>query len=402
MKKIYFLLLLIASTFSTANAQTFEWGTATWNIPDGKVFENIDEFNVDGLVLTYPNPTNYTLTFFHVIGVNYDLYVDDATEPLKEQASARGNTVVNFDYPYVDGHKYKIVTTGAVLVSIIPLTLPITPDTLSLNTDSYTLSFEIKGPELVKTIDVDAKMSLAITDQNADLTFSLIDVNAVTSALGVGSIAEANIYGLRPSGAYVTYEWYGPDGFDGWRDADGEYTNWGGGYNHLDGHNAYPAVYCIKINQTCDSITYFFYDYWKEYDPDAGNEMGGGSVVTPVKRRAPETSYNSVIWDWVDEEDGTTYQYTRMYRCNEGEDYKASFAIVANKKMVKINATLHFVSQEDYLTGINTLKPTEAEVVATEYYSVGGVRLSSPQRGINIVKSRLADGRTVTRKVLVR
>ena len=77
MKKIYFLLLLIASTFSTANAQTFEWGTATWNIPDGKVFENIDEFNVDGVILTYPNPTNYTLTFFHVIGVNYDLYVDD-------------------------------------------------------------------------------------------------------------------------------------------------------------------------------------------------------------------------------------------------------------------------------------------------------------------------------------
>ena len=135
MKKIYFLLLLIASTFSTANAQTFEWGTATWNIPDGKVFENIDEFNVDGVILTYPNPTNYTLTFFHVIGVNYDLYVDDATEPLKELASARGNTVVNFDYPYVDSHKYKIVTTGAVLVSIIPLTLPITPDTLSLNTD---------------------------------------------------------------------------------------------------------------------------------------------------------------------------------------------------------------------------------------------------------------------------
>ena len=91
-----------------------------------------------------------------------------------------------------------------------------------------------------------------------------------------------------------------------------------------------------------------------------------------------------------------------MYRCNEGEDYKASFAIVANKKMVKINATLHFMSQEDYLTGINTLKPTEAEVVASEYYSVGGARLASPQPGINIVKSRLADGRTVTRKVLVR
>ena len=400
MKKIYFLLLLIASTFSTANAQTFEWGTATWNIPDGKVYENIDEFNVDGLVLTYPNPANYTLTFFNAIGVDYDLYVDDAAEPIKEEASSRANTVVTFNYPFVEGHKYKVVTTGAALVFANIATY--TTDTLSTNSDSYSISFEIKGPELVKTIDVDAKMSLAITDQNADLTFSLIDVNSVTSALGVESIAETNIYGLKLNGAYVTYDWYGPDYFDGWRDADGEYTTWGGGYNRLDGHNAYPAVYCIKLNQTADTVSYFFYDYWREYDPNASEEIGGGGVITPVKRRAPQTSYNSVIWNWYDEENDTTYQYDRKYRCNEGQDYKASFAIVANKKMVKINATLHFVSQEDYLTGINTLKPTEAEVVATEYYSVGGARLSSPQRGINIVKSRLADGRTVTRKILVR
>lgn len=400
MKKIYFLLLLIASTFSTANAQTFEWGTATWNIPDGKVYENIDEFNVDGVVLTYPNPANYTLTFLNAIGVSYDLYVDDATEPLKETASAQSSAAVSFGYPFVEGHKYKIVTTGAALVFANLATYK--TDTLSLNSDSYTLSFEIKGPELVKTIDVDAKMSLAITNQEAEKTVSLIDVNEVLSALGVGSIAEANIYGLKLNGAYVTYEWYGPDYFDGWRDADGEYTSYNGGWNRLDGHNAYPAVYCIKINQACDSITYFFYDYWKEYDPNAGTEIGGGGVITPVKHRAPETSYNSVIWDWVDEGDGTTYQYTRMYRCNEGQDYKASFAIVANKKMVKINATLHFVSQEDYLTGVAALKPSDGEVVATEYYSVGGARLSSPQRGINIVKSRLADGRTVTRKVLVR
>lgn len=400
MKKIYFLLLLIATSFSTANAQTFEWGTATWNIPDGKEFENIDEFNVDGVVLTYPNPANYTLTFLNAIGVSYDLYVDDATEPLKETASAQSSAAVSFGYPFVEGHKYKIVTTGAALVFANLATYK--TDTLSLNSDSYTLSFEIKGPELVKTIDVDAKMSLAITNQEAEKTVSLIDVNEVLSALGVGSIAEANIYGLKLNGAYVTYEWYGPDYFDGWRDADGEYTSYNGGWNRLDGHNAYPAVYCIKINQACDSITYFFYDYWKEYDPNAGTEIGGGGVITPVKHRAPETSYNSVIWDWVDEGDGTTYQYTRMYRCNEGQDYKASFAIVANKKMVKINATLHFVSQEDYLTGVAALKHSDDEVVTTEYYSVGGARLSSPQRGINIVKSRLADGRTVTRKVLVR
>ena len=44
----------------------------------------------------------------------------------------------------------------------------------------------------------------------------------------------------------------------------------------------------------------------------------------------------------------TTYKYRRNYRCDEGSDYKASFVVKANNKYVLINATLHFVSIEDY------------------------------------------------------
>ena len=57
------LFVALASVFS-AHAQSFEWGTASWNVEDGKVFTDIDDFNAAGLTLSYTNPANYTLTFF--------------------------------------------------------------------------------------------------------------------------------------------------------------------------------------------------------------------------------------------------------------------------------------------------------------------------------------------------
>ena len=64
MRKV--LLTLTAALFAviSAAAQDFVWGTAAWNFEDGKSFSGIDEFNQQGLVLTYPNETNYTLTYF--------------------------------------------------------------------------------------------------------------------------------------------------------------------------------------------------------------------------------------------------------------------------------------------------------------------------------------------------
>lgn len=346
MKKLLLSMIFIAAAFTRVGAQVnFEWGTATWNIQDGWVFEGIEEFQQSGVVLTYPNPTGYTLTFLNIIGVPYLVYQDDVEVPDTAFASCQAGTAVDMDYPFIEGHTYKLVTNGAILAQANLATY--TTDTLSLNDDSYNISFTIKGPELVKTIDVEQNMSLAITDQEDPLTFNLIDTQSVLEALGITSMDEATIYGLRTNGAYVNYEYYGPDYFDGWRDADGEYTSWYGGWNSLDGHNAYPAVYCIKLNQTCDSVIYYFYDYWREYDPEAADTTGGSSIVT-TKRRAPDTHFNSVIWEWPDEENDTIYYYTRSYRCDEGQDYKASFAIKGNNRIVRINATMHFLSIEDY------------------------------------------------------
>ena len=363
----------------------FEWGTATWNTEDGVVYEGIEAFQEAGLTLTYPNPTGFALSFLNVLVVEYDLYIDNAETPVKASSSAQGNTNVVIDYAFSEGHSYKVVTTKALLTQANLATF--TTDTLSTNEDSYSISFTINGPELQKTIDVEAWMSLAIIDQNYTPTVSKVDVSEITSALGIGDISEAVMHPLSPNGSYCDHM----DVFDWWRDADGEFTNYGGGWNSVFGHNAYPAVYCIKTNAAADSVTYYFYDYWSLYDPD--EEPGGGSVVT----RAPETSYHSVIWDWTNE-DGSITQYKRSYRMDEGADYQSRVMYIAGGKSVIVRATLHFVSIEEYekIMSIEEAKTTTSEPVA--YYSITGARHSALQPGLNIV--RYADG--TARKVWVK
>ena len=378
------------------SAQEWTWGTAKWNIEDGAAYEGIEEFNEKGgVVLSYPEAEGLSLTFLNMIAVDYNVYVDDAAEPIPFTSSAQMSTEVRMNFGFSEGHKYRLVTTGAVLAQANLATY--TTDTLSTNTDSYSISFSIDGPTLVKTLNVEANMSLSIIDQNYELTFSEVDTVAIKNALGISYLSEARVYGLNLDGSYIEKEYYS-DYFDGWRDADGDYTNYNGGWDSYHGHNAYPAVYCIKLNETADTISYFFYDRWREYNPDEDTTLPGSGVEgTEAKAKAPTTSYNSVVWDWKDDE-GNVTQYTRSYRCDEGSDYKGSFVYIANKKYVKLNATLHFLSQDDYAAGIENVAAPANAPVAEGIYSLSGARLNSLQKGINIVKS--ADGST--RKVLVK
>lgn len=373
------------------DASTFVWGKASWNIEDGTVFNDIDEFNGAQLTLAYPNPTGFNLTFLNIIAVEYDIYVDDSEEPISESSSAQAGTNVVIDYNFVEGHAYKIVTKQALLAQANLATYK--TDTLSMNTDSYTISFVINGPELQKTIDVEAHMSLAITNQEYAKTVSKVNVTEITTALGIDDISEAVMHPLNVNGSYCDHM----DVFDWWRDADGEFTTYYGGYNSIAGHNAYPAVYCIKVNEAADSVTYYFYDYWKEYVPDESETISGTGTMT----RAPQTSYNSIIWDW-ENEDGTITQYKRSYRVNEGSDYVSNVIYIANGKSVILRATLHFVSQEEYkeITAIEAVKSDNVKTAkdAIEYYSITGARLLQPQKGLNIV--RYTDG--TTRKIYVK
>ena len=388
MKKFLLTFIAVLATVASADAQEWEWGTATWNIEDGRVYEDINDFNTPGVVLSYPNPTDYYLTFLNVIAVNYNVFVDEATEPVEYTSSAQMGADVKLSYHFLEGHSYKVVTTGAVLVQANLATY--STDTLSQNADSYTISFSIKGPELVKTLDVEGTLSLAVIDQNAEPAYSVVDTKAIVKALGINSLDEATIYALAADGAYVPREQHAGL-YDGWRDADGEYTTYWGGWDSYHGHNAYPAVYCIKLNETSDTISYFFYDYWSEYNPEQADTVGGSGLNQAVKQRVPETSYNNIVWEWYDEEGDSIIYYNRRYRVDEGSDYKGGFIYIANKKAVVVNATLHFVSQEDYagyLTAIEapaSTEPEEAEEVVA-IYNLSGTRIPDLQKGFNLVK----------------
>ena len=363
----------------------FTWGTATWNTADNVVYDGIEAFEAAGLTLSYPNPSGFALNFLNVLLVEFDLFVDGSTEPIKATSSAQGSTDVLISYPFVEGHQYKIVTTKAQLCQANLSTY--TTDTLTTNEDSYSISFTINGPALQKTIDVEGWMSLAIVNQDYTKTISTVDVADICATLGISDISEATMHALRPNGSYCDYMDY----FDWWRDADGDFTPYNAGYNSVFGHNAYPAVYCIKVNETADTVTYYFYDYWKVIEE--GDDNQGGSIVT----RAPQTVYSNDTVDW-ENEDGTITQYRRSYRVVEGEDYVSEVMYVANGKSVILRATLHFVSEEEWneKTAITEAKAEATGIV--EFYSISGARLDALQQGINIV--RYGDG--TVRKVFVK
>lgn len=339
MKRILLSLVAVLAITLGAKAQSWEWGTAVWNIEDGTTFDDIESFEMGGLRLSYPNPTGYNLTFLNMIAVDYNIYVDGGDTPVTATASARQSVDVNFGYSFAEGHSYRIETTNAVLVQVNLATY--STDTLSTNTDKYTVSFTIKGPEIVDTVSVDGTMALTITDQNSQLTYSKLDTAAIKTALGVSAMSEVTTYGLNVNGSYnANFE----DPFDGWRDADGEYTTYYSGWSSILGHNAYPAVYSIKLSANRDSVFYYFYDYWRVYNPDDPTSIP--SQPSGAKSYAPNTSYHTILWEWQDGDSTITYQ--RSYRCDEGTDYPASFILKANNKAVLVNATMHFVSQEAY------------------------------------------------------
>ena len=350
MKKFLLSIFVALTAMINVNAQdevTFEWGTATWSIEDGHVYEDLDDFTANPLTLEYSNPNDFAVTAMMPLSASYNLYIDDAEEPIERSASGiRMTTTISFNssYGFLEGHKYKIEVTGAELTQLVPDPVTIfRPETVGTSTDKYTITFTIKGPELAGTFDVEESMSLAIIDQNWTPTVSALDTVAICKALDVVDLTSAKLYGLNQDGTYNYY--FGADWYDGWHDGNGDFTVYWGGWDSKAGRNAPVPVYSIKMSEKLDSIFYYFYDNWTEYVPEEQTDSVSGGTVTQGKMRASQNQ--SMIWDW-DNGDGTMTQYTRRWRCLEGEDYKASFAIVAGKKFVVINATMHFLSQDQY------------------------------------------------------
>lgn len=65
-------------------------------------------------------------------------------------------------------------------------------------------------------------------------------------------------------------------------------------------------------------------------------------------------------------------------------------------------ATLPIVYERGVVSGISQTTVSNAEVVKTEYFTTAGVSVSQPQKGITIVRQKMSDGTTKTRKVMIK
>lgn len=78
---------------------------------------------------------------------------------------------------------------------------------------------------------------------------------------------------------------------------------------------------------------------------------------------------------------------------------KAVVMLVDNNTGMIVNAAAaKFV---DVQTGIESIS-SDASVAKTEFFTLGGVAVSAPQRGVNIMRQTLSDGRIVVKKVMLR
>ena len=64
-------------------------------------------------------------------------------------------------------------------------------------------------------------------------------------------------------------------------------------------------------------------------------------------------------------------------------------------------ALLAELAEKTEADGVKTVD-ADGEPLSREYYSANGVRTASPRKGVSIVRTRLSDGRTVNRKIVVR
>ncbi|MCM1311434.1 MAG: hypothetical protein NC206_00180 [Bacteroides sp.] len=201
-------------------------------------------------------------------------------------------------------------------------------DTVLINTNITFIEPVVKSFEIVKTITVEHSEEAGTAYSGTTATF---DVNEVTEALGIESIAEAEQYIVN-----VTTNDFVGNTSDGWRDAAGDAALWGSG----------EGMVCVKIQ-----------------DPASG-------IIDYI--------------GCIDE----TYE--------AGQTYTAKWGFVYDNKAVVIDVVITFVVP----VGIEGVAADN--IVKTQYFGMNGAALDTPQKGINIVKITLTDGKVVTKKVLVK
>ena len=57
---------------------------------------------------------------------------------------------------------------------------------------------------------------------------------------------------------------------------------------------------------------------------------------------------------------------------------------------------------EEYQTTGITTTDAEATVVSTQYFNARGAEIPAPEKGLNIIKTTLSNGKTTVQKVIIR
>jgi hypothetical protein len=199
---------------------------------------------------------------------------------------------------------------------------------LSANGKSVTLNVTVtfvEAPSAEITLsDKIVKASVDYVADEASYTFKKVDLNdedvaTILAETGLTDIAKATPLGYNPStGELLTMF----DGYDGWRDAKGDFHNW-------TGDSTAPA--CVKVYET-------------------GNEFTGRNFYC----------YN-------------------IAGC-EPQTVKTYWALAGETKAVLVEISFTYTPA----TAITSLQSAEGDIEAV--YTIGGAQLQGLQKGMNIVK----------------
>lgn len=236
------------------------------------------------------------------------------------------------------------------------------------------------------SVKVNAKFDEAknIININTDVEFS---INSTTSNYGIAYVLLAN--GLKkPANSPSNYEWYQYDGYYGQKGAESEpYI-----YEWCKGDGVeYITIQGNKVAVKKDMV----YDHVAIAASDILNGVDGSITLPIVDGQTQHHSYSFDISKGIK-------SLTIQDDAKNGDDLiqdKDALEVVA----ILINRGTGAIVNADKVAlgtpaGINNAVTDSNSSSEVARYSLDGVRLSAPQKGLNIVK--LSDGRTV--KVMVK
>ena len=96
---------------------------------------------------------------------------------------------------------------------------------------------------------------------------------------------------------------------------------------------------------------------------------------------------------------GTTVESEIPSQITNWQNAKAVVMIVDLNTGLVVNAAVaKFENGPTSIEGVDSV----AEIISTEYFTLGGTLLASPQKGVNIVRHTLSDGTISVKKVMVK